>query len=512
MKKVVPLPDDKEIQKLFNQWRVDSLKFANEVFDWDKLQLSIDGKIIRGLSKQQIEGLEWINKLVKAKLKKAHGEKMTQEEQKLASKKGISIRSGHGVGKDFWLAVVFLWFIFNFWYARGLVTAPTASQLRDILWGNLSTMINASPLLKENIELQSELMFFKGKKADWFIRGRTANIAGSQEEQGEALSGTHGEFMILAVDEASGVPMGVFKPIEATMTGAMNFAILIGNPTRSSGYFFNTHHEDRERWICLHWNSEESELVSKQVLEDDIKKYGKDSNWYRVRRLGDFPITDAEKFLIPYEWVLDAVNREIMPLDNDPILKGIDIGGGVDKTVIATRRGKKVLPFSEYNNPDTTLIMSWIMGELADDPDYDFVFVDPIGYGANVYWQLREQKIKGLMAVDVRQASSDSNYEKLRDELFWRLREDFEKRLISIPDDDELKGELISIRYDDESKSTGAIKIESKRKMRARGLQSPNKADALAFTYYFGDSTYKAVGKDIKFKGNKQQTVSWKVV
>jgi hypothetical protein len=53
-----------------------------------------------------------------------------------------------------------------------------------------------------------------------------------------------------------------------------------------SGYGVENHRRYCEDFVCPHWNSEESELVPKQNLERDLKRHGRDSNFYRIRRLG----------------------------------------------------------------------------------------------------------------------------------------------------------------------------------------------------------------------------------
>ena len=54
--------------------------------------------------------------------------------------------------------------------------------------------------------------------------------------------------------------------------------------------------------------------------------------------------------------------------------------------------------------------------------------------------------------------------------------------------------------------SNGKIKIESKREMRNRGVQSPNKADALVLTFYFNDRSYrKRVEEDAYSRARMKQ-------
>jgi hypothetical protein len=91
-------------------------------------------------------------------------------------------------------------------------------------------------------------------------------------------------------------------------------------------------------------------------------------------------------------------------------------------------------------------------------------------------------------------APTKDQFVRLRDELWWRLRERFESRMISIPNDDELIGELSSIKYKRES--NGKVKVESKADMRKRGVKSPNRADALMMTMYYQDSIFRPTWKD----------------
>jgi hypothetical protein len=79
-------------------------------------------------------------------------------------------------------------------------------------------------------------------------------------------------------------------------------------------------------------------------------------------------------------------------------------------------------------------------------------------------------------------AEDSERFANLKAEIFWCLREDFEKSLISIPNDPVLINQLASIKYAMTSK--GQIKIESKDDAKKRGLRSPDRADALAICHY----------------------------
>ena len=450
---------------------------------------------------QQVEGLKLVGSMATAKIRQFNGQEMKKPRRELARKLGISIRSGHGTGKDAFLAWVYIWLLFCFPYPKGLVTAPTGHQLKDILWSEINKWIrhsganneNGKSLLTENLIWQSEKVYMKDAKEEWFVAARTASVKGSEEEQGEALAGMHSDYMILGVDEASGVPRGVFTPLEGALTGKMNFSIMIGNPTKNNGYFFDTHNEDRERWACLHWNAEESENVTKESCEDKAAKYGKDSNMYRIRVLGEFPHAEPDA-LIPLDLIQNAVGREFIQDDTVGTVIGVDPARyGDDKTAILIRTGNTIAPIITLDKHDTMEVAGRVATEITDAEPLD-TFIDVIGLGAGVYDRLRELGYT-VRAVSVSEkAPTEHKFMKLRDELWWRVRERFENGTISIPDDDALIGELSAIKFKYES--DGRIKVEGKADMKKRGLKSPDRADALCLTYYHRDKVYTKEGKD----------------
>jgi hypothetical protein len=74
---------------------------------------------------------------------------------------------------------------------------------------------------------------------------------------------------------------------------------------------------------------------------------------------------------------------------------------------------------------------------------------------------------------------------RLRDELWFQVREWFGTRAVRIPKDDPLIAELVVPKYKIES--SGKIKAESKDELKKRGEKSPNRADALCLTFAGSD-------------------------
>ena len=129
---------------------------------------------------------------------------------------------------------------------------------------------------------------------------------------------------------------------------------------------------------------------------------------------------------------------------------------------------------------DTMQVAGWVAAAVREHKP-SRVYIDEIGVGAGVLDRLRELGHPARGVNVAQRAQEEDRFVNQRAEGYWRLRELFEQGLIRIPDDNELIGELSSMRYNYDSR--GRIKIESKDEMRRRGLPSPDKADALMLAF-----------------------------
>lgn len=479
----------KTLAQLMEEWSKDAYAFVR-----DAIGVVPDVKNNRpGITKQQKDALKKISLLLRTK-EKVHFQKgkCTVDEIELAKKMGISIMSGKGTGKDTFASWVIIWLLCCVSNVKIPCTAPSGHQLKDVLWAEINKWIDYGD--KQNDGLISEMIEWhttqvKAKHSLGFASARTIKTNGSAEEQGEVLAGRHEDYMVIVADEASAIPDAVFRPLETTLTGFCNFVICIFNPTRSTGFAIDSQTKNRKEWICLHWSAEDSENVSSSQIERMAEKYGKNSNMYRINVLGLPPKAESD-VIIPLDWVMAAVNREdVLVPEKAPLKAAMDIGGGSDKNVFLTRKGKKVELIEQNDDPNTMHTAQWGLGMLADTRS-DVFFQDIIGIGQGVWDRMKEIGIP-CSAHGIKGSNASSNADKyhyLIDELWWNMRKDFEDGVISIPDDDELITELSSRKFKKDER--GRLKIETKYDMKKRGIRSPNKADALALTYYIKDTIY----------------------
>lgn len=393
----------------------------------------------------------------------------------------ISVRSGHGVGKSTGSAWAMLWFFMTRSPVKVVVTAPTSAQLFDAMFAELKRWVGMLPLpLQELIDVKQDRVVFRAAPDEMFISART-----SRAEQPEALQGIHSEHVMLVADEASGVPEQVFEAAAGSMSGHSAVTLLLGNPTRSSGFFYDTHNRLSSEWTTFRVSCEDSPRVSADYVQEMKSRYGEDSNAYRIRVLGDFPRSDDDT-VIPMELLESAKMRDVQgSLSSRPIW-GLDVARfGNDSSSLCKRRGN-VVPTSArvWKNLDLMQLTGAVVAEYelceeADRPEE--ILVDSIGLGAGVVDRLRELGLPARGINVSESASFKGMYVNLRAELWYRALAWFEKRDVAIPNDDRLISELATVRY--KFASNGKRQIESKDEIKKRGLKSPDVADSFVLTF-----------------------------
>lgn len=391
----------------------------------------------------------------------------------------VAIRSGHGIGKTAFLSWLILWWVLTRSPSRIACTANTSSQLSDILWAEVAKWHRCMPDgLKELIEVTSAKVELTGQ--DSFAVARTA-----RRETPEALQGFHSPNMLFLVDEASGVDNIIFEVGEGAMSTEGAKTVMTGNPTRTSGYFYEAFNKMKDSFFTMKVSSQDSTQVGPKFIEDMKVKYGEDSNIYRVRVLGEWPEADDD-VVIPLHLLQSAAARDQVAADTTPVVWGLDVARfGTDKSALCKRKGNVVTePIKSWRNKDLMEMCGIILNEYETTTWSDRpveILIDSIGLGAGVVDRLTELDlpVRGINVAE--SASMGERYGRLRDELWFLGKEWFEARDCTIPEQEELIDDLSKPRFT--FLSNGKLKVEGKDEMKRRGLNSPDLADAFCLTF-----------------------------
>ena len=426
----------------------------------------------------------------------------------------VSVKSGQGVGKTGVEATLLLWFLVCFPYSRIVATAPTKQQLHDVLWSEVDKWMNNSPLLPLMVKWTKTYVYLRGYEKRWFAVARTAT-------KPENMQGFHEDNMLFIVDEASGVADPIMEAITGTLSGENNKLLLMGNPTKTSGTFYDSHTADRALYRCHTVNSENSRRTNKDNIAAMKRKYGENSNVVRVRVYGEFPEQEDDVF-IPISFLEQSIKTEMSEAtarafgkyrDGAGNLQPIDVSGverieigcdvarfGDDKTCIGYRVNEVVQIYKKYNGKDTT----WTTGTIAKlykelKQRFQFkgqigVKVDDGGVGGGVVDQLRnlrksEPAVFGDMVILPVNFGVSIKHRYYADSTTYMMGvvrdliapyDNFghpHTPEIILPDDSDLIGQLSCRKC--EFLPNGKQKVESKQDMKDRGLSSPDEGDCI---------------------------------
>lgn len=254
---------------------------------------------------------------------------------------------------------------------------------------------------------------------------------------------------------------------------------------------------------------------SEQYALNDLSEYSPDSEdleYQRIYRLTDgqmawrsakmreFPVDSEIRFAAMYpstpedafirleggfiESVDVIAARQAAYVPMGPLVFGVDVGGGKDRTTLIRRKGLTSYGMDKTMEKDPMAIVSWIGRRIEQDKPAA-VFIDGTGasVGAGVVARLKEL---GFDVVGVQfggRADEPVKYINKRVEMWANMR-DWLTNGAEIPNSDELENDLLAPNKiaDD---SSGRLRLESKDDMRARNVPSPDWGDALALTFAY---------------------------
>ena len=396
-----------------------------------------------------------------------------------------AVQSCHGIGKSFISARIALWWITSHPPGQAIVvtSAPTYAQVHAILWEEIRKGHRAARLAGQVLKSDE----WKNDDGDIVGFGRKP-----RDTDEDGFQGIHRRYVLVILDEACGIPKTLFTGAEAIITNRDSRILAIGNPT-DPGTEFGAVCQPGSGWNVIRVSAFDTPnftgetvpytlaplLISPDWVDDKRRRWGEQSPLWKSRVLGEFPEV-SEATLIRPSWIQAAQDRSLEPAGESTL--GVDVARfGPDTTVIAHRRGPRVRIVDTLGYSPTTTTAGHVAAYQASH-EYPVAHVDGVGVGGGVVDILAEH---GMPVADLQSgaaASDTSRFRNARAEWYWHLRDLFQDGRIDIdPADDDLATQLAQIRYDLDSR--GRILIESKDDMAARGVSSPDRADALMLAY-----------------------------
>ncbi len=413
----------------------------------------------------------------------------------------IATASGHGIGKSALVSWLIEWAMHTFEDCKGVVTANTENQLRTKTWPELAKWHRLVITGDKWFKCTATALYSTDPQHEktWRI-----DAIPWSEHNTEAFAGLHnqGKRIIVLFDEASKIADKVWDVTEGALTDDKTEILWLafGNPTQASGRFRECFRKYRHRWSGRQIDSRTVAITNKAQLNKWVEDYGEDSDFVKVRVRGMFPSTSTKQFIssVDADAALGRGLRSEQFTFAPKIITCDPAWEGDDELVIAMRQGLHFQILRTIQKNDNDLQVASLIANLEDEHRADAVFIDA-GYGTGIVSAGRTMG-RDWQLIWFSGASMDAGCLNKRAEM-WKLARDWLKEGGSIPKDDlvlynDLIGPETIFRAD------GKIQLESKKDMKARGLPSPGRGDALALS--FAHPVVKRVQRD-QFTKNKSR-------
>jgi phage terminase large subunit len=293
----------------------------------------------------------------------------------------------------------------------------------------------------------------------------------------------------------------IYEAIEGIRAGGDVRVLALGNPTISSGPFYDAFTANREGWnlitisafdtpnlegITIESLLEMSEkeldqnpkpyLTTRRWVKEKYHEWGPGHPLWESRVLGNFPM-QSEDALLSLTWLEQA---KLRTEGDGEVCAGIDVAGpGDDETALCVRRGPKIVLLRAWANPDPRGDLLAALFPFRDQ--MKTVNVDSVGIGYYMAQHLRDHGLP-VSEINVGEGARDSEkYSNRKAELYWEFRERAHTGDLAGLTDERAIGQLAGLRYSHNSR--GQVVIESKEQARKRGVKSPDRAEAIMLAF-----------------------------
>lgn len=437
----------------------------------------------------------------------------------------VAVSSGQKTGKSSGISICAVWWYCSFPNARVIETARTEWQVNEVLYRELARIVRNY----ERRHGEGALGTLGESCRSGLTSKDQREIRGVTAREAEAFSGISGgdlfnpendAAILYIVDEASALPLSLYQAMVGNLAGKGGRIVLLSQPTRNQGPFFDAFHSKRDYFFTWTINAEtvaarnerEGKVIAGIVNAETIarwkEEWGEESAFYQIRVRGRFVKHDEGK-IVSLDRILAATQRYEdeaggpgrdleLSIKQGRLHIGIDPAGpgvGGDESAFAARRGIHAYTIrtrkglQEEGHLFVLLEMIRDLSDPREEPP--IVKVDSEGaVGAKVYGHLQGylERCAGLDAsrppfVLVRVRSSEAAmrepiiYGTTRDEI-WASLAQWMKTAV-LPPDGRRDAELHAPSWlGTVSGKTKATPKEELRKVDNLG-RSPDRADAL---------------------------------
>jgi hypothetical protein len=290
--------------------------------------------------------------------------------------KRTAVQGANSMSKD-WAAgiCVLIWLFKHPFNSKVICTAPKGEQVKEIMFAEITKQFHN---LQEHSPwtVSSDCLTTQKLKLgpEWVCLGMT-----SKETHGMIgkFHGYKSPHMLIIISEAQAVETAIYDQIYGLTAGGDAHILEIGNPMSPQGRFWEHCTQPRFQYNVIKLSAFDSPnviaqeeiipgMANQQHIDTIVRDWGIDHPYYYSRVLGEFPQSSAD-CIIPIEWIMAAVDRELQGND-DLRVAGCDVSkGGVAETVHQELLGRMALPCQAFHKVDINETVGWAKNLIKAD-------------------------------------------------------------------------------------------------------------------------------------------------
>jgi hypothetical protein len=354
-----------------------------------------------------------------------------------------------------------LWTIYCFPRARVMYLSATGAQVKNQFFASLARF-RFRPAFAGWSWLETEVRNREGG----FLFGRATDTSGFVE----GLHDAPGSPAALLVDEAKSVDDNVLDALERCST---SYRLFMSSTGAAFGRFYEVMTSRAHLWRTFRVTSAMCPHVNKAAIEADRQNLK--ANVFAIKHDAEF-LYDAGESMISLEHVRTLLEH---PPPHTPVrpVAFCDFAGPGDESVLAIANGNRAQIVDAWRSRDTMHSVGKFLSHFRRLHLAGYDIGGDEGYGHQLMDRMAEQGFYLKRFNNGSPAKRAEIFANLSAEWWSQVAQLIERKAVIIPNDEKLVAQLTSRRklYD----SRGRERLESKADLRARGAESPDRADAL---------------------------------
>ena len=385
----------------------------------------------------------------------------------------VALAAANGSGKTSTIAApALLWHCLAYPGSEVVTTAGVFRQVKEQLWGQIKRFHGR---LGADWEINETDLTYRPK-------GKAASRAlGFTTEDPYKFEGWHGGdsgYLMGIFDEAKAIPDAIFDAWQRCNAKSKKRTLIMSSTGENLGYFarcfgekshlFGTHRVQAKD--CPHLKPEETAQM--------IAEYGREHPLVKSAIFSEFYEVDGDKVVISWSILNECLTNPPIHFGRDKYAF-IDWAAGGDECVVAVMEGNRCYEPFCWRSSDTNMSVGKAIKYLREKGvSCDNTFADGSGMG-NMAMN-NQMRLMGFPVMPVLNNSPARNSKRFANrgaEIWFKASEAIRNCKVILPKDKKTHSQMQARRQ--KPSPSGKDGLEQKDEMKERGLDSPDRADAV---------------------------------